>query len=529
MKVNKKAFTLVELLVAITLATSLMLWVSIFITNGIKNITDQKVTLDNIKDQVDFFSVLQNRVSRISSVDYSSWSWVLFQITPEYDNWGFVYLWTKTLSWTYCQTDDSDYNQTKHLYLKTFIPFEEIWEDMFNGWNYLTWKVINGWDTYISETLNHQVLKNNNRIVWRDIFWDFYKNATSWTWNYLNKPTWITYDSSNKLLFISDTLNNRILYYSPIVKKIYKLLDENDGLNFPTWLDYSDWSLYISNTGNWEILEYSWKGLSSNTNLLLDWFSEDINEIDIWFFWNNLPDLANTWDWIIDWYLGDYYLTWTTDTLKYYFINYWWINDENDCIWKSNWDIIFQDDKPKIYCTQSWSWKTASYPTSSISKIEIDSLNWFTNTWSYYVDLKLYDWDTLKYNELYQYFTQWDNKLSTKDDNTLKIITWSLNYPTWIELSWWNIVYNDFLDRKKYTINLDWTIDSSEDLNDFDFENLEENKQIDYLLEVPIKDLKISENNWVLTIIVEYYKKYNCSEEGDRVVRTMIFKKNISD
>jgi hypothetical protein len=64
----------------------------------------------------------------------------------------------------YCLSGSEDVN-TNHIFTKSFIPYEEIEEDIFSNFdNTLTSQVVST-DTYTSNYKNHTVSKNGNIII----------------------------------------------------------------------------------------------------------------------------------------------------------------------------------------------------------------------------------------------------------------------------------------------------------------------------------------------------------------------------
>ena len=266
---NKKWFSLVELIVGITISIVLMVWVWVLISGWINNVVLQEKVLWNQEDFRDFSKDLLSLFSRIDS---GSWKFepkwltstqVLVKVLWNYDQIWVSFIWEEIKDSYYCSWSDLEDSKTKHIIVKNFLPFEEIWEDIFNNFNNtLSWT-----DNWFKSFYKEHIIKDdsNNIIVWKD--WIFgYQLWEYWTWTYLNNPTGLAYDSYNNLLYISDTGNNRILVYDTNTKKIDKLLDEKDWLNEPTWLSLS-WSsvLFISNSWNWEILEYLSKSSSKKS------------------------------------------------------------------------------------------------------------------------------------------------------------------------------------------------------------------------------------------------------------------------
>ena len=515
---NKKAFTLIELIVWITISMMLMISVGIFVNNWMANILTQQKVIKNTTEFTDYISSLDTAINLMSSWSFTpqkTASWIIFKRDQNLWEWGFSYIWEMNSTdnsdwdWIYCLSWSENTN-TKHLVLKNFIPFEEETDDIFSNYsNILKSTILTGYQSIQKE---NKIIDFTTKqtIIWKWVFWNKFEEWASWKDIYLNSPTWLA--KQWNILFISDTLNNRILYYKIIDDKIYTLLDESDWLNEPTWLYYStsDKALYIANSWNWEILKYSSKNIST-PELTMSWFFENVNKIEVSFSWNNNPN-TNTWLFnTINTYTNNY-LTWSINNFLYYWYK---INlpeyTETDCNWKSNWDLIFdtsETTKPIKYCTKSWSWKTISLENKNITEIKINNLNGFSETWSYYVNLKLFNNSTEEYSEYFPYFTKSDDNILTPDDNKLEIIKSWLNYPTWIWNDSWTIKYNEFWNRTFTNLTLD-------------------THSSDIILKTPLKSLTTSIDNWLITFLLKYYKKYNCYNLDDKTERTYLIKKNL--
>ena len=248
---NRKWFTLVEILVWISISMILMVSVWVLISWWIKNITNQEKTIENTWNFSNFENKLNNYFQNIDTnfIPITTSSWIILKVNKNYDEWGFIYIWeTKTpldnWNWIYCYSW-SENPETNHVFIKNFIPDFDI-------------------DIQKSHTINW---------VWKWFFW-FNKITETWVEQdevYLNTPTgsvswwWI--------IFISDTLNNRVLYKS--WSRVYELLNEKDWLKEPTWLYYDLWDLYIANSWNKEILKYSSKNITPIPSLTLTWITEN--------------------------------------------------------------------------------------------------------------------------------------------------------------------------------------------------------------------------------------------------------------
>ena len=514
-KSRKTAFTLVELIVWITISIILMVSVWVFVGSGIKSITLQEKIIEDgakILDWAKSIEIIFSRVdSNVSPLLFSSW--VLLKTWKDFDNWGFTILKELELDEFYCDSLSED-TKTNHILIKNFIPFEEEGEDITSSFELaLTWSF---WG-YISDQKNH-VVKNSSWdiIIWKWIFWDKFTEWDYWTWIYLNSPTWLALNWNT--LFVSDTLNSRILAYNTSSKKIYKLLDRIDGLFEPTGLYYdnSEKALYISNSWKWEILKYSSKSLSGPDNLDISFLSQsNIDKVSIVFSWANTPSIA----------LSSYnksnftftpisssedFLIWSKNNLNYYFVNYSWGDTFLwECIWKSSWDIVLSSEDKPIKCSSSWTWQTSSRQYYNLSDIEVSNIIWSIGTWSYFVNLSLFRNNYKVFDDNFSYLVNGDDDLLTKDDNVLEVFTWWLGYPTGIWYDW-TIKYNEFLKT--------W--------RNLSFSNITYDKYSDHILNNPISNFDLDYSNNLLTLQLSYYKVYNCYNPDEKVEKEFIFKKS---
>lgn len=578
-----KAFTMVELIVGITISMLLMMSVSVFVGNWIKNITNQKVTIENDSKIKEFTKSLYEN---LNAVDKTFWvtnhsSGVLFKVNKTYDKWGFSYIWESILDQYYCLSW-SESEKTNHINLKTFIPFE--WEGgdifawlSFKSWTFETdmfsWSLNNTrtlvWPTdmvfnwsigYVSDTLGHSVYEFDTwdiswtikKIAWKEVFWDEFNDWDTWTGVFLNNPTWLEFATIwwVSYLLISDTLNDRILYLNLTDKKIYKLLWREEWLKEPTWIYYDDAekTLYISNSGKKQILSYSssWSFVD-NTSLNFTPKNDitSINKLEFSFFfdsWVTNPSLTNpTTIWSFSFNPNikvEDYLTWSLNKLTYYFSDYLTpVSNNYPC--SSDWYYFsWAIDSPlKIdWCNWStWSLYKGNIPKTFLAGtnyiIDIGNIAWanFTNVWPYYISLNLLSWSTVKKTYYFPYFSKWDDNLLTKKDNILKTLTGWLWYPTWIYVEWSNLVYNDFLKREKIKISKTWIYDSSMPLIAFDFSKLTINSTNDSILYTPVKnyDLKFDNTSKLLSIYINYYKNFSCySDENKSNTKEFILKKD---
>ena len=477
-KIMNKAFSLVELIVWITISMILMVSVGIFVNSWMQNIFIQQAAINNASNLNDFAKDVYNTFWNLEntwSIHLTN-SWIVIKSAREFDKWWFSYVWITQIDEYFCW-NDSEESITNHVYIKNFIPFEESGESINSPTWYLdilTWSVTHNSINYISYQKEHKITDDSwNIIIWKWVFWDSFNEGVAWTWIYLNSPTWMASDWD--VLYISDTLNNRVLYLSWWL--IYNLLDDTAWLKEPTWLYYNNLQdmLYISNSWKWEILRVSSENISTpDKTLSFSWVTENnISEIYIDFFKNWQPHNINSLN--ID----------TSD-----------FNNDSDDDKNYNNNVL-------SYSFMSWaSIETKNFNSWNTYDIELSNINNFSEPWNY--SIKLVIWSTEK---MYYFFTQWDDKIYTKWDN--KIITYNsgLDYPTWIT--------------------------SPSNINEFDINNLNDlkvDKFNDIILKSPVESLNVSNDSWLINIILKYYKNYNCynTDLNNSKVRTFLSKININ-
>lgn len=459
------AFSLIELIVWITISMMLMVSIWVFVSSWMKNIFLQQKNQELASNLNDFSVNIYETFSNIEN----SWSlhltnsWVIFKRNRVFSNGWFTYVWSSEINNYFCNDVNSEDTKTNHIFIKNFIPFFENLENI-NSNTIFTWSVIHNWNTYISYQKENKItISSWSTIIWRWIFWDNFKDWDLGTDIYLNWPTWMASDL-NKLYF-SDTLNNRILYLSWTT--IHKLLDEKDWIEEPTWLYYNsvNKALYIANSALWEIWKITSENISTfpNKTLSFSWITENnIDTIYLEFYKDKTPHnitslTINTSSFNND---TDDIKNYNNNTFSYSFMN-WATIDNKNFIWTNTYNI------------------------------DISNLNSLLNTWIY--TIKLIIWNSEK--EFY-YFTNWDDKIYTMSDNKIEIVRNWLDYPSGI---WWNPWTNLFPNNWNFNI-----FDSNS------ISNLNPDIKYDNILKNPINNLDISKNGNLLNIILKHYRNYNC-------------------
>lgn len=289
---NKKALSLVELIVWVTISMLIMVSIWVFLSSWLKNIFIQEKSIWNILEINDFYDYLQKTVWNFDkNLEIFEWESTIFQRKTEYDEWWFSFIWQ-------IEKDDfcKNWIKTNHIFVKNFIP--NSWDYKETSWNFST------------NQKENSVFEVNKKIIWNGFFGKNFKNWEFWENVALNWPTWIT--GKWNFLYISDTLNNRILKYHKPSKKVYNFLSEEDWLDLPTWLYFDNENLLIANSWKWEILEYknyekyeNELNFSLNEDKFIDFNKIDIEfkkEFDLWIEKENFDfNLKNIWDLDLKW------------------------------------------------------------------------------------------------------------------------------------------------------------------------------------------------------------------------------------
>lgn len=497
MKYSKYAFTLVELVVGITISMVLMVSLWVFITSGMKNITLQQTFLQTTNSSLEYQKTVEEIFSRewLKAQILTSQSGVLLQSDFTSWKWNFVVLWTHTQTW-HCLSDPD--LETTHIKTTQFVWYE--WKE----WDFFAGRVSNDINVFsqtintvaqfdkvqwipqdtINQTEGTFITDSKNHSVWKVPWWDIREvagNEVFWSQSgYLHTPTGIT--SFSWKIFVSDTGNNRIVSFDIAWENFEEFLNYQDGIVAPMWLFATGNTLFISDAGNQRILKYSQIWNISNPSLEVEFIPEQnqtLTEISFEFFHNSWSPvtLSNTGN--FSW--------WGTGTIVWNILNYEF-DERGFDIWNSE--------------TFELSW-----------------VNWyFSQSWSYVVKISLWT------EEFYRsYFTSWID--------SLEVFATGFTFPTWVYGSGADIVVNDFLQRewKKFGIHGNFLWSGS--LSPINFSWLPEHPSFttisDFVIEKESFQYK-RENN-MLHISFEYYPYYDCIDPTKHIKSTIIFKKSLTN
>lgn len=548
------AFTLVELIVGVTISMVLMVSVWVILSSWVQNILKQEKIISHSQN---FWESLENIYQNFENVEnkyiFSSDDSILFESKNYFQKIWFAYLWLINQSDSYCPAD-WEISDTKHLSWNFFFPYEEIWEDFLDDF----WDIqdAQAWN-YRVDTLSHQVYENGNLIVWKN---NFGYELQQW-WNPLetglNNPTGIVEAEGG--FFLSDTWNHRVLFYKD--DKIYLIADRLDGLEQPSWLAYSGSTLYIANSGKWEILTFWAKKYTSNPALELD-FSPDrdygsINRFEISFTGASFtPDNSFTKnDFSFDethLRKNEDYLLVENDTLKYYFSDFSSTTADivdgpiSNCSDGVQYNIQWNQQVEKIETSCSSTSTGSRYISTGTNAYSLSQNNQYqiildnispeiTQEWNYLTQIDFYNNTTLVYSKILPYFTQSTGEISDFDYNSLEVFASGLKMPTGIAINGNTLEVNDSLERKTYSYDISSkTQNNSTNMTDFSQSWLEKiiyNPLSDIIIENPIDEMKFhyDTNNKYLWAFISYFHYLNCYNPDEFIKKEIIFWKKLEN
>ncbi len=461
---SNKWFTLIEILIAVAISALLMTSVMVFTWTTLKNNTRSQKILTSMNSNSSFEQKLMDVIAS------TSWSGVLMSFTgiSLYESWIFLstsnfsmpitFIWVKTSTW-YCDAFWSSVTATwtiKKIAIKQLLP------ESTHGNTY--W-----W--YAIDPLNNSITLSSTRVIWTGNIWDVI-NEDEPLQTELSQPNAII--ETPLYLYIADTWNNRILAYDKTIKKIKKILSQDEWLISPTDIYFTGSELYVANSWKWEILiikdePSSWNNPSFDFKLTKN---ISFNKIRITFDWISSVSLPVNRD--------DFTFSWITSVI-------------GDSV--SSWSSL----------TYSFTWWIKNLNSNTPYQIKINNL-WPTPAWpgNYWAKIEFLSGGSLVYSENLPYLMKWDSSLYSSSWNIIsKAYEWII-YP------------NNIIDESTWDDNID------------DWANLLSNgKSKTVESELPINTFEYSINNSVLTIKYTYYKFYDCLN-WKHILKEKIFKKKIN-
>ncbi len=389
----------------------------------------------------------------------------------------------KTNSWIYIKKqNDVLWNNFLYFWIESFT-----WhciDDINRSLNRII--ITDKWYSWWLSSWNYTIKDNyilswsSEKIVWWDYIWDFFSSNSKDT--FLNKPSSITSSWNN--LFIADSWNNRILYLS--WNSLSIIFDGKKDIINPKSIYYTWGYLFVSNSWYKKAIVYDFnkKNSMSWTISFSPSSSYDINKIEYKIFsWSSL--------------INDVFSTWS--------FSFSWIS-------KNTWDTLSQSTTDIWYIyTFSWSRSLNSWNKYNISLNNL--VLWNTN---YFWEVKLFSWSELK-EEFRDYIY----------DNNLKNY-----YLTWWEFdsvfaSWSNVVFRNLVKKEDIIFSNTWsyitTQNITQNIDNFLYDIKKEK------INIIIKDFIVDVSNNLFTLKIDYYTNYDCYDDTQNKVKTIIIKKDIKN
>lgn len=554
---NKKAITFVELIVSITISIIIMTSIWVFINSWLRNIFIQEKNISSSLSINNFFYELKNTLDKFEKKYKISANNIIFKRETEYNNWGFSFIWT-TQKTDFCE----NWVQTNHIFIKNFIP---TWSDNFE---------IVSWNFKSNQKENKIFDLAWNTIIWKDIFWN--EEIENWKNFYLNWPTWLAQIWDK--LYISDSLNNRILEYDIQKKFISVLFWKESWINLPIKL-LANWKkLFIENAWNSEVLAYSLEAKKVNPEFIFEKKFFNFNKITLTFSKTNADnknfDLTEKDQLNINWKIYQKEKSETRiifkitekdeEFTKLWILENWKVKYEHyvKVRWKpqkTNFEKNFDEIKDTITKIE----KTITY-----NQVEEDLENLYEikvtttegNNSLYYKPIPsmksifLANWKFYKKveNQIKSLDENWDEIITTEEkffeveeiwlkkinfhisdffQNEHLLWEWSFYLRLTLKQNEKNIFSsNEILVYKTNVLKLEK--DNSWILNVFDVNNtwtINYDKNYDTILDIPIKNLEISQDWDFINLILKYYRSFDCYDPdlNEKKINTLILKKKI--
>lgn len=483
MKKYHSGFSLIELIVWVSISMILMISVWIFVSSGMKNITIQKQILDQSSEitnlSTDFNDILSGDFDIIKHTSNS-----IILKSDHLSGKSSYYNILETSFTGYCENDDTI--RTKRLFIQNFNPVTLTWVVGFSG-----------------SISNNTVYSGTTAIAGKNIFWnDDFTDGTAGTGIYLNNPAWVTADLSNNI-FISDSGNNKVIYISWGLA--YNLLDESHGILSPSGILYNWGKLYILNSWKQELLELSSKSNTSGTGIDLEF---KINSSTIMAKTVTLEVIPD------DFIMNGNYNTWSFDigySTGWVFVPIW--SDADTVVKFPNNKLTYTFDNPQMFLD------------SFTYAVKIPSFSWTLSSQPYYLKLNLYNGGPSQFQDFFPYLVNSDNNIKTMDDNSLLILTgWISENYTNITKSWANMILTDMINGKTLEVSNNGNYVANRNITPTNITTFENSQK---LSEFIVKDFHVEQVWNLLTLKIDYYKNFSCYNEKDAIVKTLLIKKVI--
>jgi hypothetical protein len=392
------AFTLIELLIAVTISSLLFVSVLIFVSSSMRQNIIQEKVLKSLTQKWDFSDEFTQVLWKTSSIVWSgSISGGTGIILRQRGDVPFALLSTESFTGL-CDSYSGSENASGsgiRLVLKTYLSPSSHTGSL--------------WFT-LSQTGNI-VFSGGTRIIGTWSPWNWLTG--SWETTELHFPSALYWTGNT--LYVADTFNHRILAYDIPSKNIAELLGQSDGINLPVDIVFSGSSLLIANAGDGKILSY-----------------QDSEGIDTEFtreFYVSRPFTFNSFSLEPD----SGALSAPTNTGSYVFSRFT--------------PLVGDTAIAGTGLTYVFSWSQNTF-TGTLYKMSVTGIVWAPTTpWSHRMKISFLSGWTLVYQDYFPWYTVGDGKLETSTGNVLKILESDIDFPHNLQLGSWarNVDYSSFI------------------------------------------------------------------------------------
>jgi prepilin-type N-terminal cleavage/methylation domain-containing protein len=383
-------FTLVELLIAVTISAFLFVGILVFVSSSMRQSITQEKILKNLTQKWDFSDSLYETLGKSKKIVWSgsigNGSGILLRTNDSKS----IFTLLSSESFTgLCDSFSGTANASgtgMRLSIKKFIPAS----------THTTW-----WPYTLSQSGN---------MIYSGGVWVIGTGHPGDTLTFSWETTELRYPSalvwSGNILYIADTLNNRILGYNTTMKQISQILGNKDGISLPTDLSLSWNTLLIANAGGWNILSY--QDWSENPTQFSSDFkvSKAFHFTSIWFDADTGAILGGATG------TGNYSFSGMTKTID---------------------DSV--NSNPLIY-TFSWGQDLSA---NTLYKISVDSITGAPiSLGSHSIRITFYSGATMIYQDSLPWYTLGDGDILTSTGNVLSILDEGLTFPNNLQASSWS-------------------------------------------------------------------------------------------
>lgn len=446
-----RAFTLIELLIGVTLSAILMTGIVVFVGSSLgSNMAIKKVLEEGNKNrdfEQRFTEVLGNITGSglyTTGATFSGGYLTGVFLATLWPNLPITFLGLQTQT-GYCDSYSGTASETgtimKLVVRQLTVP---IAQNTANGYTL----------SYTGNTIFSWTTSTGTRIIGTGYPGNIL-DTTSGALTELSSPSALI--SSGNHLYIADTMNDRVLSYDITFGRISKLLGPENGIQRPTSLYFSGSTLLIASSGNGKIYSLQ-DGDSDGSNFSSTFqIAKNFSADNFRFTFSGITSI-----------------TAPTSSGSFIFSGF---NKNSADITSAGSEFL------------TYSGSLQSFSTGSTYNITIGDISGtLTNTGNNIVRVDFLSGGDIQYSDVFHYYSKWDGSLESSTGNILKVVSWSIIYP-----------HNIIGPPTAWSGTIDWsTVLGQNPLGSEIFSSF------------PVEDLTFQKSGKVLTIRYHEYIDYDC-------------------